>query len=239
MDRINLLVNGASVSRGPNSWPYFLSEQMDANLVNLSQAGAGSQYILYTTLAEVYSREYNLVLVMWPEPHRYDLQVEDISYFSKSTYTSEHQSYMNDWPEKVIHPINDQDLVQKDWIFGIGHINNDKTLRQTKAFDAIYRYVGSKQFANRLVSNVLLLQNTLQHLNIPYIFTFDNDYNDLLSETDLYSKMDFDRIISDDYLFSIANRLNDYEQDNLHPGMQTHKEWASIVEKYITANNIL
>lgn len=236
---IDILVNGASVSRGPNSWPYELSEQLNANLVNLSQAGAGAQYILYTTLSEIYLREYNLVIIMWPEPTRYDLQVENISDFSTSPYTSEHQSRMNDWPEKVIYPVNDQDFVQKDWAFGIGHVNGDKTLRQMKVFDSIYRYVGVKQFAQRTVNNIILLQNTLKQLNIPYIFTFDNDYTELLKETDLYSKIDFTNVITNTYLFSIAARLNDYAEDKLHPGDNAHKEWALILKKYIDINNII
>ena len=73
----NLLVNGCSFSRGPNSWPYFLS---NVNLVNLAQAGAGNTYIHETTIAELSQRKYDLVIVMWTGIPRIDFKVNDINF---------------------------------------------------------------------------------------------------------------------------------------------------------------
>ena len=236
---VNVLVNGASLCRGPNSWPYFLSELCNFNLVNLSQAGAGNQYIHNSTMSELYERSYDLVIIMWTEFKCVDMQVEDISYFSSSPYTSMYQSKMNDWPEKIVYPFNDQEIVQKDWVFGVGHINGDKTLKNIKIFDSIYRYIGLKQLVHQSVLHMLSLQNTLKTLNIPYIFLYGNDCIDTLKSNRLYEFIDQNNVFCEDFILSITQRLNDFAEDKLHPGDKAHKEWALMLQKYINVNNII
>ena len=140
-----ILVNGDSFSRGNISWAYQLGIPQ-SDIVNLAQSGAGNNYICDTTIVELSKRTYDYVLIMWTSLDRYDLQIEDVSQFSKTFYTSQYQSSVNDWVEKIIDPVNDQDFVQKNWIFGCGHINNDIELHNIHVFDKIYRYCGDDQF---------------------------------------------------------------------------------------------
>ena len=166
---MNVLVNGCSFSRGPTAWPYHLT---DVNVVNLACAGAGNDYIFNSTIAELGQRSYDFVAIMWTQPSRVDFKVNDIEQFSDSPYTSAYQLTRNDWAEKVIYPINDQDYVEKDWVYGSGFLNSDPTLLKTKLFDQVYYYQDDAQFNHLTLVKMIALQNTLKQMNIPYLFTY-------------------------------------------------------------------
>ena len=161
-----ILVNGDSFSRGNISWAYQLGIPQ-SDIVNLAQSGAGNNYICDTTIVELSKRTYDYVLIMWTSLDRYDLQIEDVSQFSKTFYTSQYQSSVNDWVEKIIDPVNDQDFVQKNWIFGCGHINNDIELHNIHVFDKIYRYCGDDQFIQNSLVKMISLQSYLKINKIP------------------------------------------------------------------------
>ena len=159
---MRILVNGCSFSRGPISWPYYLTNLTDItgkNLVNLACAGAGNTYIHETTTRILDKEKFDLVLIMWSGISRIDFQVESIDFFEKTTYTSKYQSSQNDWPGKIINPMNDQDYVEKNWIFGCSHINNDPMLG--KFFKNFYMLVGHKELVNQFILKVISLQNSL------------------------------------------------------------------------------
>lgn len=227
----NLLVNGCSFSRGPNSWPYFLSNM---NLVNLAQAGAGNTYIHETTIAELSQRKYDLVIVMWTGISRIDFKVNDINLFCESTYTSQYQHAKNDWLEKIIYPINDQDYVEKDWVFGCGHINTESEIRKSGLFTNIYKHVDLKQFAYGLLIKMISLQSVLKQMNIPYLFSFYQDYeSELKTHVDLYNLLDHKRIYNKQNIYNIAKAENSFDTDQLHPGILAHKCWANLIQQQI------
>ena len=227
----NLLVNGCSFSRGPGSWPYYLKYQ---NIVNLAQAGAGNTYIHETTMGELAQRSYDFVIVMWTGIHRVDLKVSNIEDFAESKYTSQYQHQQNDWLEKVVHPINDQDYVEKNWVFGCGHINNELALRRSKIFDGVYKHVGQLQFVDGLLIKMISLQNTLKQMQIPYLFTFYEDYdNDLKANKSLYSMLDQNQIYNKENIIRITKTNQWFDQDGIHPGVVAHCTWAQLVQTKI------
>ena len=227
----NLLVNGCSFSRGPNSWPYHLKYQ---NIVNLAQAGAGNTYIHETTVAELAHRPYDFVIIMWTGIHRVDYKVSNINEFSESKYTSKYQHQQNDWAEKIVYLVNDQDYVEKNWVFGCGHINNESALKRSKIFEGVYKYIGLSQFIDHLLIKMISLQNTLKQMQIPYLFTFYNSYeNDLKANKNLYSMLDQRQVYTKENINDIANTNQWLDIDKIHPGHMAHKTWAQLIQPKI------
>lgn len=223
----NLLINGCSFSRGPGSWPYYLNCK---NLVNLAQAGAGNTYIHETTVSELSQRCYDFVVIMWTGIYRIDVQVSNIDDFSKSKYTSHYQHQQNDWPGKIVYPINDQDYVEKNWVFGCGHVNQELAMKQTKLFDGLYKYVGHVQFRDSLLIKMISLQNTLKQMQIPYLFSLYTDYNkQLQTNANLYNLLDQKHMYTKQNINTIAVNNQWFDQDGVHPGVQAHKTWAEII----------
>jgi predicted DNA-binding transcriptional regulator len=89
---MKLLVNGASFSYGPGSWPELLGN----NLTNLSQWNAGNTYILETTIEEVAAQEYDWVIVMWSPFDRMDVRVSDTEWeFDVNSDLTQWQHYVS------------------------------------------------------------------------------------------------------------------------------------------------
>jgi hypothetical protein len=226
-NKLNLLVNGCSFSRGPTSWPYHLQ---NVNVTNLACAGAGNSYIHDTTITELASRSYDFVAVMWTGIARVDLQVEDIKQFGQSKYTSQYQSTQNDWANKIMEPVNDQDYVEKNWVFGCGHINGESALLSTRVFDSIYRYQSDIQFARGLLVKMISLQSVLKQLDIPYLFMYYQDYEPVLKQfLNLYNMLDQRQIFNSNNINNIAKENNWYEDDQSHPNKIAHAEWAKLI----------
>lgn len=227
------LVNGCSFSRGPGSWPYWLRTVDQRQMINLACAGAGNDYIFESTVGEVLRQPYDLVLIMWSGPSRRDLLVEDIDYFADSRYTSKYQSSRNDWPEKIVEPVNDQDLVNKNWIFGCGHQNGEAAMKRSRAFDGIYRYTGYSQSVYHLAVKIVALQSILKQRQVPYVFSFYDDYcNDFKQYADLYQAIDWHNCCTDQNIWHMAQQAKDLDQD--HPGLNTHQQWAQLIDNHIS-----
>lgn len=229
----NILVNGCSFSRGPNSWPYYIESNLDRLIVNLAQSGAGNDYIARSTIDETIMRSYDLVIVMWSGLERIDIRVDDIDQFSDTPYTSRYQSTQNDWPQKTVLPVNDQDYVQKDWVFGCGFLNNDPLLRKIKLFDGLYSHQDFKQHCDRSLYNILSLQNWLNAQQIPWIFSFYKNYVKDLEGSHLWKYLDKDNIFIENNLFDIAVRLDCFDADGLHPGPRAHEVWANLLWNHL------
>lgn len=231
----HVLVNGCSFSRGPNSWPYFLKTVDQNNVVNLACAGAGNTYIHETTVNAVASWPYyDLVLIMWSSPARVDIKVSDISFFEKSAYTSGYQSTRNDWPAKRVEPFNDQSLVEKDWIFGCGHINGESAMTGSRAFEGVYRYQDQPQFEYHLVQKIIATQSVLKQMSIPYVFMFYKNYvQDLQKDLSLYKMIDWNNCFIDDNIYNIAVEHSWFDADGIHPGIEAHQLWAEKLDDFI------
>lgn len=233
---MNILVNGCSFSRGPGSWPYYLADMNNANLVNLAQAGAGIDYIAQTTVNELCARSYDLVCIMWTGPERIDVKVDDISFFKDTICTSDYQSKQNDWPEKIVEPFNDQSLVEKNWVFGCGHKNGDKSIVESGLFTQLYKHKNYQQHIEHFLFNMLSLQSYLKVKRIPYVFSFFKNYVKDIESFDLYKCLDKTRFCLENNIFDLAQNNQWFEDDGLHPSEEAHKKYACTLNEFIKSN---
>lgn len=222
-----MLINGCSFSRGPGSWPYHLGY----DIVNLAQAGAGNTYIHETTISELARREYDAVTIMWSGPTRVDLRVENVNLFTNTKYTSAYQLTQNDWPEKIVHPINDQDYVEPNWLFGCGYVNRDIILTKSQIFEHIYKYQSINEFNQGFLIKLISLQNTLKQLGVPYLFTFYHPYFDSMKHYDLFKLVDTNSIYNSTNITDIMQEHQWYDEDGFHPGVRAHQAWAEIIKE--------
>ena len=228
-----VLVSGCSFSRGPGSWPYQLQNRLNFNLVNLALAGAGNTYIHNSIICELAKRKYDLVLIMWSGLERVDCQVTDIGLFKDTPYTSNYQSELNDWPEKVVVPINDQDYVGKNWVFGSGAINSDPMLRKINFLESQYKYMGIDEFTTQSLIYMISLQAILKQLNIHYVFSFYQNYQLILKNHYLYEFLDIDNIFNDQNISDITKQNNWYDIDGCHPSSEAHRNWAHLLQEFL------
>jgi hypothetical protein len=229
---MNILVNGSSFSRGEHSWPTLLQKQLGCDLVNLSVAGCGNSYIQETTISELAQRTYNRVIIMWSPFDRVDYKITNVNLFSGTIYNSKYQSEQNDWPSKVLHPVNDQDYVEKDWIFGCGFVNQDKDTALQEAFHGYYKYTDRWQQIYSNLMRVISLQGFLKSINQPYLFTFARQFRQFDRYDHLYNLLDWDNIYEID-LQAIVRANNWFDPDGVHPGPQAHEYYAQEIIKLL------
>jgi hypothetical protein len=207
------------------------------NLVNLAQAGAGNTYIQESTVEELSKRNYDYVIIMWSGLSRIDYKIENINLLIDSKYTSRYQKLRNDWEGKLITPVNDQDYVDDNWVFGCGVLNKELALTKTNIFNSIYKHLGYKQFVYHSLQKMISLQSFLKAQNIPYLFTFYQDYlTELQIQPSLYNLLDQTNIYNKKNIFSIAKDFNDIDE-TLHPNTKTHFEWSKLLKEFIDATN--
>ena len=233
---MNILVNGSSISRGPNSWPYLVQEYFNANLINLSLAGAGNTYMHEATISELARRDYDLVIIQWTTHQRVDYKVKNINLFDGTIYTSKYQSEHNDWPKKIIWPINDQDYVEKDWIFGCGYaVNNDRHEHLQRAFEDFYNYTGASEQHYHTLMKIISLQSYLKVKGIPYVFCFGRPFKLFDRFDHLNQQLDQSKFFTDQYILDIASDNDLWDTDRLHPSATAYKMFADAIIPKITS----
>ena len=235
---MNVLVNGTSISRGENSWPYFLQSHCDFSLVNLSQAGSGNTYIHESTVEEISKRSYDLVLVQWTYSDRFDFRVKNISKFNDSTYTTNYQCQQNDWPSKKIYPVNDQEYVQRDWIFGCGYLNERRDDSIGRVFKELYQHIGANEHVFSTLIKIIYLQNTLKKLKIPYLFMEYRPMTQLSRFNELNKLIDWENFYSGKHLFTIAKE-HDSLDDTLHPAVHCQQIYAQDLYQDLVKRNYI
>jgi hypothetical protein len=231
---MNILVNGTSISRGNKSWPYYLQEKINTacNIVNLAQAGSGNTYIHESTVAELSERQYDLVLVQWTYADRFDFRTKNIEQFSDSEYTSFYQSQQNDWPDKIIHPVNDQDYVQKDWVFGCGYINERRDDSVGRVLKEYYQVTGPSEHMSATLIKIISLQDTLKTLNIPYVFIEYRPMTRFDRFENLYKLIDWSQFYTGKDLFTMAKESNALDS-TLHPSIECQQGYASNMHNFL------
>ena len=230
---MDILVNGSSMSRGAGSWPYYLQEKLGNNLVNLALGRSGNTYIHDSTIAELSQRSYDMVLIMWATEGRIDLRVADPTQFVDSDGTSAYQTSMNDWPDKQVFPINDQDYIQKDWIFSFNRSKNWKTDSVEKLFQPIHSLVKHEQYMESDLIKMISLQGVLKSLNIPYKFMFWWDFKRLPRFDQYYKMLDWSNIYTDISLEKIGKENNWYHEDGIHFNNQANELYAQHLANYL------
>ena len=228
-----MLVNGCSFSQGEHSWPNHLQTFAQNDIVNLSCSSAGNTYIHEATVNALSMKTFDIVVVMWSGLTRIDTKVADIDSFDNSFYTSKFASAHNDWPSKITQPVDDQDFVDKDWVFGLGEQNQDPVIYKSKLFNGFYRHLNFSQFIFHFLIKLISLQNTLKTLKVPYIFLFYQPYQNKLQQfPNLCNLIDWDNVYIEKNIFDLAKINNDIDTTN-HPGTLTHKQWAKIMDQLI------
>ena len=226
-----VLVNGCSFSRGPIAWPYHLQQLIEFDLVNLALSAAGNTYIHNATISELSRRPYDFVFVMWSGLQRNDIQVEDISLFEQCV-TSHKQVLLNDWAEKTVWPVNDQDYVEKNWVF----VGMDNEHLQRIKFSEYIKYRSSNNETYQSLMHMVTLQAVLKQMNMPYVFSFYNNYvAELKKHQDLYSLLDQTNICQMTNISDIAQELDSYDVDGYHPGTEANSKWAKQLIEFINA----
>lgn len=227
---MKILVNGGSISRGPGSWPYCIQNSLGADLVNLSQAGSGNTYIHETTISEIAQRNYDLAIIQWTPFIRFDFKVRDITKFKGTIFNSEHQRKQNDWPEKIVEPFNDQDYVERDWIFGCGvAVNYDKDPVLNDAFGGFYRHSGPSEHMYHATMKLISLQSFLQVKKIPYLFVFGRQFKILERYSHLRKLVDWDQCYTDHTILDLVEQRNSRDPDGLHPSAEVYQEFADLI----------
>jgi hypothetical protein len=223
----NVLINGCSFSRGPGSWPYFLQKKIGFDMVNLSMPAAGNTYIHNSTVRELAQRPYDLVLIMWSGLTRVDAQVQDINQFSDIQYTSLNQSKLNDWPEKIVLPFNDQDYAEKDWVFVCTGL--DTKLQKINFGNTELKYKSITQHESQSLLQMISLQAILKQLGIPYLFSFYQNYQHLLKKHEIYKFLDINNVVVDSNIWDITKKNKWYADDGAHPNKLAHEKWSNIL----------
>jgi lysophospholipase L1-like esterase len=76
---------------------------------------------------------------------------------------------------------------------------------------------------------MISLQAILKELNIPYLFSFYQDYHADLQKHEIYKFLDLNNIVTDKCLWNIAIENKWYAEDNAHPNILAHNEWSKII----------
>jgi hypothetical protein len=231
---MNILLTGNCNSRGPGSWPYYLKDILDCNLVNLSLAGSGNAYIHETTISELAKRTYDLVLIMWGESTHTGVPVNDINKYSDSENTSLYQSSINDWPEKIVYPVNDQDYVPKNWIMNAGW-RSGKTDSVATFFKQYHQAVTYEQILESDILRMISLQSYFKATNQPYLFLYGRPYTKFKRFEHLYQLIDWSQFYQADTLMQIASRNNNelMGDDNKYPNPAGHEVYAELLAQQI------
>lgn len=216
---MNILINGTSLTQGQGQWADFLQKKLgrNYNIVNIAQAGAGNTYIHEATVSELSERPYDLLILQWTYFDRLDIRVKDITQFQDTTYTTEYQTtYNNDWKGKIIYPVNDQDYVQKDWIFGCGYLNEQKDDSIGKVFKEYYNVTGPYEHMFSSLMKMISLQNTLIAMNIPYVFMTYRPFLKLERFEHLYKLIDWSKFYDTTHLYTLAKEYDALDETD-HP----------------------
>lgn len=230
---MKLLVNGHCRSRGPGSWPYHLQKLLDCELVNLSISNSCSLWQIQTTIDELSKRQYDLLIFMWCKIRFPSVKVHDISKFSDSTFTSLWSSAQNDWPEKIVYPFNDQDLVDKNWIQG--HVQNNQC-SVGKFFETYNQAVRFKVKTETELLRMIALQSFLKCRKQPYLFLYAEACPEYENFPYLYSKIDWSAFHPGPNIRDIS-KMHDGKWVASGPGPiaspEGHAYYAELLAEYI------
>ena len=221
---MKILINGSSVSANDGSWPFVLRDQLDCDIVNLSLAGAGNNYIAESTIEELSRRSYDLVLIMWSDFIRTDIKVSHISpTFSDVYYTSLNQVNNTTAKKTVVEKAR----IQKDWVFSLAQLGDDNPIDSVKAlYDGYYKSVLNDHLMANSIIKMISLQGVLKTLNCPYLFLSYTPTVGHQRFSHLYNMLDPNNIYNGECLYSIATKNGWWDHEDRHPTAPASKVYA-------------
>jgi hypothetical protein len=243
---MKILINGSSVSSGtkktyldPNTgfltfaqptWPYCLRKKINCDITNLALPGAGNTYIHNSTITEISQRSYDLVLIMWTDFNRLDYRVQNFEQFSSLNYTSKQQS--------ALIPNNEIEYIQQDWIFFLDYRNGNLNPQLAQLFGYNEFVNADIQYSTSLI-NTISLQGVLKSLNIPYRFMFYKGPVGLHRFSHLNNLIDWQNVINDPHLFSLAHKNNWWDHSTNHPTDEAYSAYADILADYLKNQELI
>lgn len=239
---MKVLVNGASLSAGPWTWPYRLKEMLNCDMTNLAIPAVGNTYVHESTIDELSKNKYDLVLIMWSEGvNRAEWRVNDIAKFADQQWTSKNMAEI-----KLGSDNNDYAAIQKDWILSAGYLidHYQKKIPVTEQseinqlFDDYYSVVKNPQAVFRELIQMISLQGVLKSLTIPYVFMFSKPIAHHVKYAELYNMIDWAEFYSDVHIKPLCGNngwLTD--DDTPYPNDQGNREFARLLIEHLKKKN--
>jgi hypothetical protein len=221
----NIFTNGCSFTSGPDSWPYRLRDKTGCNIINFGLGGAGNKYIHDTSIRELMTRKYDLALIMWSGTPRLDIKVDDISMFAAAgANTSNNQISHHKWKEKVIHPVDEADYIEPNWVFLTTEYDYGLL---PKMYGQIRKVKNLDIYDEQTYIYQISLEAVLKNLNIPYLFMH-------FKGRKFSPALDPANVLKYDNLYDVAVRTNNLADDGYHPNRAAQDQWADIIIENLT-----
>lgn len=214
---MKVLVIGPSITVEPDTWPSFLRESLNCELVNLSRTGCGNDYIFEAALTELSQRSYDLVIISWTDFNR----VEFKTHFKIPP--AELDTIFN----------TNAELLQPDWIFN-NNMNYNEEVRQLYQSWARVCYDSDRMYQTMLLK-IIALQGFLKSKQIPYAFLFYSRPVGLKRFANLYDQIDWN-YVHHQHLYQIAKK-NNWWKDR-HPTTQAHQAYSHRLLDFIHIKNL-
>ena len=239
---MKVLVNGASLSAGPWTWPYRLKEMLNCDMTNLAIPAVGNTYVQESTVSELAKNKYDLVLIMWSEGvNRTEWRVDNVEQFDDQQWTSKNMAEI-----KLGHGNNDYDAIQKDWILSAGYlidryqkkIPDEQQSTINQLFADYYSVVKNSQAVSHELIRMISLQGILKSMNIPYVFMFSSPISHHVKHLELYRLINWAEFYSDVHIKPLCRDNGWLTTDAVpYPNDTGNREFARLLLEYLKKKN--
>ena len=248
---MKILVSGCSFTHWPEEpgsdknicWPAHLQKLRDEfEIDNRAEPAAGNQYIANSVIEAICNRPsyYDLALVMWSGVSRLDFLTD----VSKSDWNELFNNYgfyrrVNSCPNTL------------GYIFSGGQMGPwFQSIAAKSVFTNLYKVSSNLSLAHSNLIEMIKCQEFLKSRKINYRFMSYVNYwtsEGYMSPNgdfgvmafpelrNLINQIDFGSwIFSDDQrngIYEMAKEAGDYHGDRFHPGPETHRRWAQLVNE--------
>lgn len=235
---MTILVNGASISAVPNSWPVHLQTRLGRKIVNLSMPACGYTYVQETTIEYIANNHVDLVLIMWPEViSRIDYKVNIVN--KESPWSSFHLGNIHDTHAGVDRTqLNPNPHIPRDWIHSQGYLesvaNRTEPDPVSQVFHDHYQVTKYAQLVYHGIIRMISLQGVLTSMNIPYVFMTLHPIKQQVRYAHLYKLLNFDNFYTDVYLYNLCKENNWLDPNNMnYPTTTGFGEFVDLLTEHL------
>lgn len=236
---MKILVAGCSFCLNLN--PLLEYKIPGCNTINLSHAAAGNKFIADSVIAATIREQFDLVYVSWSGLSRYDVVVNDLTYF-------------HDWMAKG-------SLYGTDYVFtgGIGSWDHHKHTYADMIFEGIHKFMDHEQLHYISLLEIIKIQNYLKNIGVAHYFSgMINQFNaNPINEVEyragevsahrfpnnqkLIQNLDFTNWILDNGQgeFESCYAKNLISDDRFHPTMEGYEYWMDLLLERCKQDKIL
>lgn len=249
---MKILTNGSCMARGSfeGGWPDILEEKFNHEVTNLSLFGAGNDYVLKTTVDQLSQNQYDLVIIMFPNFFKSDIEVTDPENYSNVRFTSLNQinrlsklhkarkyarakERFENYKDIAYKPL-DTSIFQNNWIFSWEYYSAELNL-PTNYIDLFNDYFAStySEIKRQNLYKVIKLQEILKEKNQPYLFCFASRPTGFRRFSDQYKLIDWNNVFHGFYPKQLALAMNSYNKKLEMATYPAHKAFAELLVKRI------